>query len=421
MLAPLQAPPLSAPTGRLILPSGPAAVPALLDSRASATVAVPSLAAPTPPTLPTPPAPPTAHASALRTKVTIAAVVSHPRPLAPGSTAVLDLHLMAQTPLTGAILDVEIANWSGTRVYQTWRGPETVAAGTTQSMRVSWTVPAGQTAGSYTVGAGIFSPDWSHLYDWTNAVASVVITAPRTHGQTSSPLLHVAVHRTVPPELAAPPRTIVSKPVPAPVAPIARLVRGHAMVAHALRTTRPAPVRTRTAAPRRRHRHIPPMPVMAPRHRPDAAHSMMPRGPSTASRHRPDQARITVPRHLPHAVHLTTWPAHAGPATARSAASVTRPARLPVPPHGDARIQRAGRTPGAPAQSTGGASTTSTTVSVRVAGLRLRSGPSLDAPVCAVLNAGTTLHGDRLTPHWMHVTVAGSSLSGWVFRAYVAP
>jgi hypothetical protein len=56
-----------------------------------------------------------------------------------------------------------------------------------------------------------------------------------------------------------------------------------------------------------------------------------------------------------------------------------------------------------------------------VDGLRLRAGPRLDAAVVALLRAGTRLHGDGLTPHWMHVTVAGSSLSGWVFRAYVSP
>jgi hypothetical protein len=63
---------------------------------------------------------------------------------------------------------------------------------------------------------------------------------------------------------------------------------------------------------------------------------------------------------------------------------------------------------------------TSITVRVRANGLRLRGDPRLDAPIYALLATGTMLHGDRLTPHWMHVTVVGSSLSGWVFRAYVS-
>ena len=77
--------------------------------------------------------------------------------------------------------------------------------------------------------------------------------------------------------------------------------------------------------------------------------------------------------------------------------------------------------PPSPRQSTGIAIAPSTSVIVRVDGLRLRGRPALDAPIYGLLSAGTTLRGDRLTPHWMHVTVAGSSLSGWVFRAYVSP
>jgi hypothetical protein len=78
-------------------------------------------------------------------------------------------------PLSGAIVDFEVYNASGTKIYQSYQSGVTFAANTPQTFKATWAVPASQAAGTYTLKIGIFGAGWSPLYAWDNAGATFTV------------------------------------------------------------------------------------------------------------------------------------------------------------------------------------------------------------------------------------------------------
>jgi endoglucanase len=367
VLATTQAPLLGPPTGRTDL---------LAIDSSTPTIALPAAPASVPVSAATTASPPPAQASTPPGGVTIGVAGRSPS-VGSGRLARMALTVVRRSPLVGGIVDVEIYDAHSAKVFQTWRTPVTLTAGRAQHLTLTWAVPPHQDAGTYTVKAGVFAAAWSRLYAWNDAVASLTV------GAGPAAVLHTARS----------PRTA------------GRAAPRRSSTARAAHTgAKPIPAVTRSPAVPRRTSGTP-GPGMAGR----SPSPALPRGTGlmvrTPMQHRGREAHRTRP--------LTARPgapskrvAPARPSTPTSTVLIRR-ARPPRRPHsGETLVHMLRIAPSA-------------TIVVRTPGLRLHVAPHLDAPVWAVLNAGMTLRGDRLTPHWLHVSVVGSALSGWVLRSSV--
>ena len=145
----------------------------------------------TPTTAPTatPAESPSATATATATPVPLAVTVTSasasPATVAAGSSEKLAATISTNAALGNAIVDFEVYNTAGTKVYQTTQSPVTFAANTPQTFSAAWSVPAGQAAGTYTFKIGVFGAGWAPLYVWDNAAATFTVS---TVAATSTPV-----------------------------------------------------------------------------------------------------------------------------------------------------------------------------------------------------------------------------------------
>lgn len=86
-------------------------------------------------------------------------------PTPPGSVS-LDVSVASTTPAEG-IVDVEIHDLSGTKVFQRWFDQVQLDEGRTGAYSVVWPVPAA-TPGTYVVRIGFFRPHWGGLLAWND-------------------------------------------------------------------------------------------------------------------------------------------------------------------------------------------------------------------------------------------------------------
>lgn len=82
---------------------------------------------------------------------------------------------VASAPITGAIVDLEVFDSAGRRVFQRYYTGQTFTAGQTRTYSTSW-IPAA--AGTYTVKVGVFTTAWAGQLHWNNAAATVAVTGP---------------------------------------------------------------------------------------------------------------------------------------------------------------------------------------------------------------------------------------------------
>lgn len=69
--------------------------------------------------------------------------------------------------LTNGLVDVEVHDASGAKVYQQFFSNQNFNAGQAQSYNISWTPSS---AGAYTLQVGVFSANWSSVLYWTTAM-----------------------------------------------------------------------------------------------------------------------------------------------------------------------------------------------------------------------------------------------------------
>ena len=74
-----------------------------------------------------------------------------------------------------ALVNVEIYDPAGRKVYQKAWDSQTLRSGRTTSFSTAWSIPASAAKGTYTVKIGVFQPGWGVLYHWNNAAASFSI------------------------------------------------------------------------------------------------------------------------------------------------------------------------------------------------------------------------------------------------------
>jgi uncharacterized protein YfaS (alpha-2-macroglobulin family) len=77
---------------------------------------------------------------------------------------------------TNALVDIEVYDPSGTRVFQRYYDNQSFTAGQTNTFSAAWTVPNTAATGTYTVRVGVFSPGWGTMYDWNDSAARFSVT-----------------------------------------------------------------------------------------------------------------------------------------------------------------------------------------------------------------------------------------------------
>jgi hypothetical protein len=87
-----------------------------------------------------------------------------------GANVSMTASVKSATPST-ALVDVEVYDMSGAKVFQQIWDNQSFNTGQTRMYSANWTVPLTMTPGSYTVKIGVFSPGWTTLYTWNNTAA----------------------------------------------------------------------------------------------------------------------------------------------------------------------------------------------------------------------------------------------------------
>jgi hypothetical protein len=125
-----------------------------------------------------PPAPP-ADAS-----FTIGPNTASPSQAMTGQAVALKTQITASSPVSGVVVDLEVYDSSNVRVGQTIYSGQTFSAGTARSF--TWTWPGSTAPGTYTFKVGVFNADWSAMYRWENAAATVTVSPTAVFTVTST-------------------------------------------------------------------------------------------------------------------------------------------------------------------------------------------------------------------------------------------
>jgi hypothetical protein len=80
---------------------------------------------------------------------------------------------VTSTSASSVLVDLEVYNASGVRIFQQFWDNQSFAAGQTQTYGTTWTTPRTLPAGVYTVKVGVFSCGWGTLYAWKDNAASI--------------------------------------------------------------------------------------------------------------------------------------------------------------------------------------------------------------------------------------------------------
>jgi hypothetical protein len=133
--------------------------------------------------------------------VSVSNASATPSTVSPGATVNLVATTVSSNPLPGAIIDFEIYDASGTKIYQTYQTANLNAG--SQTFNATWPVSTSQTSGTYTLMIGVFGPNWSPDYVWDSDGASIAVGASSA---TNTPV--------TPTKTAVPSSTPVKSPTP---------------------------------------------------------------------------------------------------------------------------------------------------------------------------------------------------------------
>jgi hypothetical protein len=139
----------------------PAPSPAATATSVGATPA-PATATPTPTRAPAQPAF-TSSASA------------SPQGVARGTSVAMTVSVNSTTA-TNTLIDLEVYDGAGVKVFQQWWDGQSFAAGQTRTYSTTWSVPGSARTGTYTLKIGVFAPGWGTLYHWNNNAATFSVT-----------------------------------------------------------------------------------------------------------------------------------------------------------------------------------------------------------------------------------------------------
>ena len=129
----------------------------------------------------------------------VSAIVPQPNKVAAGETLSFKTSVSGN-PSQTVIVDYEAFDAANKQVFSTY-SVVTIGSGRLGRSMPVWQVPANAPQGTYRLAIGLFTSNWSYLYNWNNSAASFTVGAPRTQKTASAPLARtIAVaggHRVV--------------------------------------------------------------------------------------------------------------------------------------------------------------------------------------------------------------------------------
>ena len=105
-----------------------------------------------------------------------------------GSTVSITVSVTASSDRHG-LVDVEIYDGGGRKVFQRWWDTETFPASEARTFTATWSVPAAQRRGRHTINVGVFGTGWGTLHHWNDSAASFQVlssSAPTTATTTTT-------------------------------------------------------------------------------------------------------------------------------------------------------------------------------------------------------------------------------------------
>jgi hypothetical protein len=138
--------------------------PVLLSNASSTPMATPTLGTATATPTPT-------VAATYTTSATTA-----PSSVAPGQTVSISTSVSSSQAST-VLVDVEMYDPSGTKVFQQAWDSQAFSPGQTRTYSSSWQVATTAAVGTYTVKIGVFNPGWGQLLSWNNGAATVGVSS----------------------------------------------------------------------------------------------------------------------------------------------------------------------------------------------------------------------------------------------------
>jgi hypothetical protein len=104
----------------------------------------------------------------------------------PGSNFSLQASIKASAAAS-ALVDMEVYDAGGNKVYQQFADNQSFSAGQTRSFNFNWASPSNQTSGQYTLSVGVFTSDWRTNYAWSGNAASFNLSSGVNPTPTSTP------------------------------------------------------------------------------------------------------------------------------------------------------------------------------------------------------------------------------------------
>ena len=107
---------------------------------------------------------------------TVGTTAASPNPVGRGaSTTITTTITNTGGPASGILVDMEVYSAGNVRVHQQVTTNQSFATGQSRTFQWTWTVPAGQAPGPYTIKIGVFSGNWATLHTWHNSAGSLSI------------------------------------------------------------------------------------------------------------------------------------------------------------------------------------------------------------------------------------------------------
>ncbi|HLJ50820.1 MAG TPA: glycoside hydrolase family 44 protein [Bryobacteraceae bacterium] len=117
-----------------------------------------------------------------------------PASIAPGSSTGIAFTVTdtGTASLSNANVEMQVFDSSGNAVVTTVSSGQNFTGGQTHQYNSTWTVPASQATGTYTVMLGVFDSGWTHNYYWNSNGATITVTKgqsapPAPTGLTATP------------------------------------------------------------------------------------------------------------------------------------------------------------------------------------------------------------------------------------------
>lgn len=104
----------------------------------------------------------------------LVSTISSPTNGPAGTTFTINASVKASAT-SSALIDMEIYDKAGTRVYQQYMANQSFTAGATRTFAFTWASPANQAPGEFTVSLGVFTNDWATAYLWSGNAATITI------------------------------------------------------------------------------------------------------------------------------------------------------------------------------------------------------------------------------------------------------